>query len=163
MVVVFGWGSGPVEDRGEVVPVRCPNCHNDVVLHEIHSTKRISLYFVPVMPYGANEYLACPVCGHGMHIGPEHVTAVTAMRVATTTFRAGGMPEADYRARIDAFWPSMGITLSAGPHAGAAGAASQAVREASIADRLATLGRLHADGILTDDEFAAAKRHLLER
>ncbi len=62
-----------------------------------------------------------------MHIGPEHVTAVTAMRVATTTFRAGGMPEADYRARIDAFWPSMGITLSAGAHAGAAGAASQAV------------------------------------
>jgi D-serine deaminase-like pyridoxal phosphate-dependent protein len=33
---------------------------------------------------------------------------------------------------------------------------------ASLADRLADLARLHADGILTDDGFAAAKRHLLE-
>jgi len=31
-----------------------------------------------------------------------------------------------------------------------------------VADRLADLAKLHADGILTDDEFAAAKARLLE-
>ena len=93
MVLIFGWGNGRAEDRGEIVPVRCPNCHNDVVLHEIRSTKRISLYFVPVMPYGADEYLVCPICGRGLQIRPEHRVAVDAMRAATTAMRRGTLPE----------------------------------------------------------------------
>ena len=63
----------------------------------------------------------------------------------------------------------MGIAGSAGPPAadGAVAGAPAAVQPSSgerpLADRLASLGRLHADGILTDDEFHAAKRQLLER
>jgi len=33
---------------------------------------------------------------------------------------------------------------------------------AGIADRLADLAQLHADGILSDEEFATAKRRALE-
>ena len=51
MVLIFGWGGGPVEDRGDVAPIRCPNCHNDVYFHHIHSIRQVSLFFVPVMPY----------------------------------------------------------------------------------------------------------------
>jgi hypothetical protein len=177
MVLIFGWGNGQAEDRGEVVPIRCPNCQNDVFLHEVRSTKRISLYFVPVMPYGADEYLVCPICGRGLQVRPEHRSAVDAMRAATTAMRHGGLAEPAYRTRIDAFWRSMGVTLSGGtpsatgteeatmagrPAAGASGRASPSSVETSIADRLADLARLHADGILTDDEFGAAKRHILE-
>jgi len=32
----------------------------------------------------------------------------------------------------------------------------------SLTDRLQGLAKLHADGILTDEEFAAAKQRLLE-
>ena len=32
----------------------------------------------------------------------------------------------------------------------------------SLSDRLVGLAKLHADGILTDDEFAAAKRKILQ-
>ena len=32
----------------------------------------------------------------------------------------------------------------------------------ALARRLEGLGKLHADGVLTDEEFAAAKRRLLE-
>ena len=80
MVLIFGWGGGPVDDRGEVAPVRCPNCHNDVYFHQIHSTQQVSLFFVPVMPYGTDEYLVCPVCGHGLEIPLQHQSAVHAMR-----------------------------------------------------------------------------------
>ncbi len=165
MVLIFGWGRGPVDDRGEVAPARCPNCHNDVFLHEIKSTKRVSLFFVPVMPYGTDEYLVCPVCGHGLQIRPEHRSAVEGMRAATSMFHAGRTSAVDYRSRTDAFWQSMGVALPAGapPVAAVADVLSAPSVEATLADRLSDLGRLHADGILTDEEFSAAKRHLLER
>jgi hypothetical protein len=178
VVLIFGWGHGPVDDRGEVVPVRCPNCHNDVLLHEIRSTKRVSLFFVPVMPYGTDEYLVCPICGRGMQIRPGHHSVVVAMRAATSAFRAGTIPEADYRIRTDAFWRSIGVALSSDalaatggsdaagvgpPVAGVPAGSSSPSVEASLAERLANLGRLHADGVLTDDEFTAAKLHRLER
>ena len=67
----------------------------------------------------------------------------------------------------------MGVALPAGvpPRAAAAAAgppvdgdpATTPPVEVDFADRIATLGRLHADGILTDEEFSAAKRRLLER
>ena len=108
-----------------------------------------------------------------MQIPPTHLSAVLAMHATTAAFRAGTITDPEYRARIDAFWQSMGIAGSAGTPAVAhaagsvAAGAPAAIRppsgEATLADRLASLGRLHADGILTDDEFDAAKRQLLER
>jgi hypothetical protein len=162
-----------VDDRGEVAPIRCPNCHNDVFLHLVRSTKEVSLYFVPVMPYGTDEYLVCRVCGHGLHVALEHQSAVEGMRAATLLFREGRITEPDYRARIDRFWQTMGVALQTGTisAAGAArpapgptsGPVDPAPFEASLADRLTELARLRAEGILTDEEFDAAKRHLLER
>ncbi len=111
MVLIFGWGGGPVQDRGDVAPIRCPNCHNDVYFHHIHSTRQVSLFFVPVMPYRTDEYLACPVCRQALQIPPSHLSAVLAMHATTAAFRAGTVTEAEYRARIDAFWQSMGIAL----------------------------------------------------
>ncbi len=173
MVLIFGWGQGSVDDRGEVAPIRCPNCHNDVFLHLVRSTKEVSLYFVPVMPYGTDEYLVCRVCGHGLHVALEHQSAVEGMRAATLLFREGRITEPDYRARIDRFWQTTGVALQAGaiPAAGAGGhTPGQAPglvhttsSEASLADRLTELARLRTEGILTHEEFDAAKRHLLER
>jgi hypothetical protein len=59
-MVIFGFGPGKQEDLGEVAPVVCPNCHNQVLLHHVRSKKRFSLYFVPVVPYGTDDYLVCP-------------------------------------------------------------------------------------------------------
>ena len=80
MVVIFGWGGGEAKDLGEIAPTTCPNCHNQVFLHHIRSQKHVSLYFVPMANYGTNEYLACPICRHGIHIGPQHHAALASMR-----------------------------------------------------------------------------------
>ena len=173
MVVIFGWGSGEARDLGEVAPLACPNCHNQVFLHQIHSDKRVSLYFIPLMQYGSNEYLACPICRAGMELGPQHRAIVDQMRIATRTFRQGGMPADQYQARVDQFWGTMGLNPSGQPTASSTpaaapqpavvpGSGSGAAPSSGIGDRLQDLAKLHAKGVLTDDEFTAAKRRLLE-
>ncbi|MFL5682418.1 MAG: SHOCT domain-containing protein [Chloroflexota bacterium] len=164
MVVIFGWGSGEARDLGEVAPLACPNCHNQVFLHQIHSEKRVSLYFIPVMPYGSNEYLACPICRAGMELGPQHRSVVDTMRIGTRIFREGGMDAARYQAQVDQFWGTMGISSSPAPAtpAGTSAAPAGSSSPRPVADRLQDLARLHANGVLTDDEFAAAKRNVLE-
>jgi len=164
MVVIFGWGGGQAKDLGEIAPTTCPNCHNHVFLHHIRSDKQVSLYFVPIANYGTNEYLACPICRQGMQIGPQHRTALQGMRSATALYRRGGLAETSYRATVDSFWRGMGVAPSG----------QQVLQPAqtipppatpdaspSLAEQLEGLGRLHTDGVLTDDEFAAAKKRLL--
>ena len=46
MVLLFGFGPGEAKDLGEVAPVTCPNCHNNVFLHHLQSKKAVRLYFV---------------------------------------------------------------------------------------------------------------------
>ena len=173
MVVIFGWGSGEARDLGEVAPLDCPNCHNQVFLHQIHSDKRVSLYFIPVMPYGSNEYLACPICRAGMELGPQHRAVVDRMRIGTRIFRQGGMDPAQYQAQVDQFWGTMGVNPSGSPAtAGASarasvpavapGSATGPASTPAIGDRLQDHAKLHAKGVLTDEEFTIAKRRLLE-
>ena len=66
MVVIFGFGAGKQEDLGETVQTVCPNCNNQVVLHHVRSKKSVRLYFVPVVPYGTDDYLVCPICSRGI-------------------------------------------------------------------------------------------------
>ena len=175
MVMIVGWGAGEAQDLGEVAPATCPNCHNHVFLHHIRSEKRISLYFIPIVPYGSNEYLACPICRSGLQLRPENRPAVEQMRATTVQFRRRALPQDHYQARVEQFWRTLGVgpsghqvvhaaptipspaTVAAQP---ANALASPAVQ--SLSDRLVGLAKLHADGILTDDEFAAAKRKILQ-
>jgi hypothetical protein len=189
MVVVFGWGRGEAQDHGEVVPIVCPRCHNPVFLHEIRSNKQVSLYFVPLASYGTDVYLSCPICRAGAPVDQTHRPAVDSMISATRSFRTGHLPLDAYRIRADGFLRTMGFTSATvpesippyrptgapprpgqgqgpasapAPAAPGAGPLSAAAATPSVAIRITDLAKLHADGILTDDEFAAAKSRLLE-
>ena len=173
MVVIFGWGAGEAQDLGEIAPTTCPNCHNQVFLHHIRSEKRVSLYFIPLVPYGSDEYLACPICRHGLQLRPENRAAVDQMRAATAVFRRGALSQDYYRSKVEAFWATLGVAPSGKqlvhpsptvPPAGTTAARLAAVASPatpSLRDQLEGLAELHADGVLTDDEFAAAKRRVL--
>jgi hypothetical protein len=185
MVVIFGWGGGNTKDLGEVAPTTCPRCHNDVFLHHVQSDRQFSLYFVPLATYAANDYLLCPICRNGIQVRAEHRQAVTAMSSATRLFRRGGLALPAYQGQVARFWAQLGVdgrgaqvlqsaatippaATTATPHVSASpqGSASELgagpPEAASLADQLAGLARLRDDGVLTDDEFAAAKRRLLE-
>ena len=171
MVVIFGWGSGRAKDMGEVAPTVCPNCHNEVFLHQVRSDKQFSLYFVPLASYGGNEYLACPVCQHALQVRPEHKTAINNMRAATASYRRGRVTEDYYRLTVDHFWRFIGVnptgqqvmrspnSVPPPPPEPTAGDGDSP----SLADQLKGLGELREQGVLTEAEFAAAKKRLLER
>ena len=165
MVVIFGWGAGEAKDLGEIAPTTCPNCRNQVFLHHIRTRKQVSLYFIPMASYGGTEYLSCPICRHGVQLGPQHQTALRSMRSATTSYRRGGLAEAAYRNSVERFWAVMGMAPSGQQVLQpAATIPPSATPEStpSLATQLDGLGRLRADGVLTEEEFAAAKRRLLK-
>jgi uncharacterized protein YbaR (Trm112 family) len=190
MVVIFGFGPGKQEDLGEAVQIVCPNCHNQVMLHHVRSKKTVRLYFVPVVPYGTDDYLVCPVCSRGMQLSQTQVPHVASVKRATAAFRSGRLSEADYAAQADRFWRAMGVHPTGQPVAGgpagapapppaapapappapappAAPAATQpppaAADETSWMAQLRKLAKLHEEGVLSDAHYESAKRRILDQ
>jgi Short C-terminal domain/zinc-ribbon family len=187
-MVIFGFGPGKAEDLGEVAPCVCPNCHNQVFLHHVRSKKSVSLYFVPVVPYGTDEYLMCPICSRGLQIDRPQLPHVRSMSGATAAFRTRRLTEAQYMAQVERFWRQLGVNpagqqLVTPSSPGAAGsvqpaaAAPPATAVASAApaqpvpkddppswiSQLRDLAQLHDQGVLSDADYEAAKRRLLKQ
>ena len=172
MVVIMGWGGGNTKDMGEIAPTTCPKCHNHVFLHHVSSDKQFSLYFIPLANYGATEYLLCPICKNGLQVKPTQRQALTSMGSATRLYRRGGLPAATYQAQVAKFWATIGVdpngaqVLQAAPTipppATAGPDAAPATGGPPLAEQLAQLGQLRDEGVLTEEEFAAAKRRLLD-
>jgi len=126
MVVIFGFGPGKQEDLGEAVQTVCPNCNNQVMLHHVRSKKTVRLYFVPVVPYGTDDYLVCPICSRGMQLSQTQLPHLAPMKRATAALRAGRISAADYAAKADLFWRAMGVNVRGQPVAGGGPAATPA-------------------------------------
>jgi hypothetical protein len=183
MVVIFGFGPGSPEDQGEVAPCACPNCHNQVFLHHVRSKKSVRLYFVPVVPYGSDDYLVCPVCSRGLQVSRAQLPRVRSMSAATASLRAGRLSPAGYAAQAERFWRELGVNLAGQPPAPASPGAPAPARPAprvataspvpaasaaasdqpSWISHLRMLARLHEQGVLSDAAYTAAKRRILQQ
>lgn len=188
MVVIFGFGPGKQEDQGEVAPGVCPNCHNQVFFHHVRSKKSVRLYFVPVVPYGTDDYLVCPVCSRGLQISGAQLPHIRSMSSASASFRVGRLTEAQYMAQVERFWRQFGVNPAgqqiltpAGPDATAPAQPATRAQPASplasapqpppvAADddtswigQLRKLAQLHDQGVLSDADYEAAKRRLLQQ
>jgi zinc-ribbon family/Short C-terminal domain len=191
-MVIFGFGRDQTDDQGEVAPGVCPNCHNQVFLHHVRSKKHVSLYFVPVVPYGTEDYLVCPVCSRGLQLSSAQLPYVRSMSSATASFRRRRLSQAQYTAQVERFWRQFGVNPAgqqlltpAGPGAGApappvpppvppapparppaaaAGPpAAAADDETSWISQLQRLAQLRDQGVLSDTQYQAAKRRVLEQ
>jgi Short C-terminal domain len=188
-MVIFGFGPGKQDDQGEVAPSVCPNCHNQVFLHHVRSKKSVSLYFVPVVPYGTDDYLVCPICSRGLQVSSTQLPYIRSMSKASASFRAGRLTEAQYMAQVERFWRQLGVNPAgqqllapadpgaAAPRPPAAPAAPAAPAEpvtpgtqpAAAGDQapwisqLRRLAKLHDQGVLSDADYEAAKRRVLEQ
>jgi hypothetical protein len=184
MVMIVGFGPGSPEDQGEVAPCVCPNCHNQVFLHHVRSKKSVRLYFVPVVPYGTDDYLICPVCTRGLQVSDAQLRHVRSMSAATASFRAGRLPQAGYMSQVERFWRQLGVNpagqqLPAPASPGAPVPAQPAARVTSAApappapltaddqtpwiSHLHKLAQLHNQGVLSDAAYTAAKRRILQQ
>jgi hypothetical protein len=182
-MVIFGFGAGHPDDLGEVAPCVCPNCHNQVFLHHVRSKKSVSLYFVPVVPYGTDDYLVCPVCSRGLQLSSPQLRYVRSMSSATTSVRAGRLTQAQYQAQVERFWRQLGVNPAgqqlATPASPGAAPAQPAIPvkapapvqpppvtandQTSWIAQLHKLSQLHDQGVLSDAAFAAAKQRILEQ
>jgi hypothetical protein len=181
-MVIFGWGPDKQEDLGEVAPAVCPNCHNQVFFHHVRSKKSVRLYFVPVVPYGTDEYMVCPICSRGLQLSGTQLPPVQSMSSATASFRTGRLAEAPYVAQVERFWRQLGVSpagqqLFTPASPGAAGPAPPGARSAAPAQpppeaaadeeswisQLRKLAELHEQGVLSDAHYEAAKRRVLEQ
>ena len=181
-MVIFGFGPGKQEDLGEVAPSVCPNCHNQVFFHHVRSKKSVRLYFVPVVPYGTDDYLVCPICSRGLQISGAQLPHVRSMSNAAASLRAGRLTEAQYMAQVERFWRQLGVNpagqqlfTTASPGASAPAPPATTVKSATPAQpppvaaddgtswisQLRKLAQLHDQGVLSDAHYEAAKRRLL--
>lgn len=184
-VLIFGFGPGQAQDLGEVAPAVCPYCHNSVFFHQVQSKKSVRLYFVPVVPYGTDDYLLCPICSRGLQLSKSQVPIVGGMRSVTVKYRRGAMATG-YEAAVEHFWGQVGVhpdtgsqvVQGAAPQASApapppAGAPASTPAPAapvpagndtlSWMDELDELDSLHRDGVLSDESYEKAKRRVLDR
>jgi hypothetical protein len=172
MVLIFGAGPGHPEDLGEVAPCVCPNCHNQVFLHHVRSKKSVRLYFVPVVPYGTDDYLVCPVCSRGLQLSSAQLRSTRSMSGATASFRAGRLTQAAYMAQAEQFWRQLGVNPAGQQPVTPAspGAAAPAQSPPAAVDdqtpwisQLRKLAELHDQGVLSDAAYSAAKQRILEQ
>ena len=193
MVVIFGFGEGKHEDLGEVAPAVCPNCHNQVFIRHVRSKKSVRLYFVPVVPYGTNDYLVCPICSWGLQVSQAQLPYVRSMSGSVASFRAGRLAEGPYLAQVDRFWRQLGVSpagqqVLAPPPPGAVlpapppapvppGPPAQPAQPAAAAQvppaaggpeprwmsQLRKLAQLHDQGVLSDADYESAKRRLIQQ
>jgi len=67
-MLIFGWG-GNCKIMGEVGLVDCPNCNNTASWQVVETSKRASLYFIPVAKWQRQYFCVCPVCSCGTELG----------------------------------------------------------------------------------------------
>jgi hypothetical protein len=143
---------------------------------------------VPVVPYGTDNYLVCPVCSRGLQVSDAQLRHVRSMSSATASFRAGRVPQAQYMAQAERFWHQLGVNPAGGanpagrqfPTPASPGAPMPAQPAAPVrpvapapppptaADdqtswvwQLHQLAQLHNQGVLSDADYAAAKQRIL--
>jgi hypothetical protein len=120
MAIIFGWGGGRPKDEGPVLPIECPNCHNQAFFRLVNSRKWFRLYFIPIVPYSSKHFLICPVCTAGKQLTGNDIRRAREMVTLTNAFKAGHLTEETYAEALSAF--SEGKALPAARPALGAGA-----------------------------------------
>jgi hypothetical protein len=167
-VLIFGFGPGKAQDLGEVVPHLCPSCHNRVFLHHVRSKKAVRLYFVPVVPYGTEDYLLCPVCEDGLALDVARAQSCRTMQDATRAYRRGQMDQAEYDQHVASFRAYVGlgplVTEAPRPAPAPTPPPTRPVGRDAAQDWLAMLAQLenlHGAGVLSDEELAVLNERVL--
>ena len=61
---IFGWG-GNNKILGDVGVNHCDNCKNDSLWQIVESSKRATVYFIPIVKWGRKYFCLCSVCSYG--------------------------------------------------------------------------------------------------
>jgi len=71
MIFIFGAGHKSNEEYRLHLVSHCNNCNNDSKWMIGKVTHKVSLFFVPLVPYKFEYITYCPICKHGYKISKE--------------------------------------------------------------------------------------------
>jgi pyruvate-formate lyase-activating enzyme len=86
MLLLFGWG-GSSKVLGEGYTLECPNCHNTRTWQVLRSSRKISVFFVPVAKWNTQYWMVCPVCSAGLELTSQQ----QAQEVLATALQQNGV------------------------------------------------------------------------
>lgn len=86
MFFLFGWNHQTKKDYGPTLPIKCPNCNNDVFWHLVHSRDWLTVFFVPVIPYKSKHSLLCEVCSQGIELNDTQISKAKKLNQTTLAF-----------------------------------------------------------------------------
>ena len=66
-MIVFGWGSG-TKRLGDGFFATCTNCHNTLQFVIVEASKKITVYWLPVVKWDRQYFCICPICSHGLQL-----------------------------------------------------------------------------------------------
>jgi hypothetical protein len=111
MFLLFGVKDKEI-DHGPVLPVVCPNCHNQTWMRLVEIEKWAAIFFIPIAPYDGSYMLACDVCSRGIELTEKqferakklvraakamHKERITAERYKEIVERSRLLPSPDQR------------------------------------------------------------------
>ena len=78
MVFIAGWGEKG-STLGNSKSLQCLHCNNVGPHNVVERSKRVSVFFVPVVKWQFKYYLICPICSRGFELeGKEAALTVIA-------------------------------------------------------------------------------------
>lgn len=99
-MIVLGWGSG-AKELGAGFVTTCTNCNNTSPFIVVESSKKFTLYWVPVAKWSKKYFYICPVCSNGFEVP----TIELAQRIIASAFRNPTEPDSklirDLQAAMD--------------------------------------------------------------
>ncbi|MGB4737020.1 MAG: zinc-ribbon domain-containing protein [Fuerstiella sp.] len=88
-MIVFGWGSG-AKQLGTGFVTTCDNCNNTNPFVVVESSKKITVYWIPVAKWSKHYFYVCPICSHGFAVPTKEL----AQRILAAAFRNPLEPDA---------------------------------------------------------------------
>ncbi len=175
-MVIFGFGPGEQEDLGEIAPSVCPNCHNQVFFHHVHylvcpicsrglQISSAQLPYVRSMSSAAASFRAgrlaeAPYMAQvdrfwrQLGVNPAGQQVFAPASPGATPGRPAAPAQQAAQARPAA---------PARPTAPAQPPPAAGDDETPWISQLRKLAQLHDQGVLSDAEYEAAKRRVLEQ
>ena len=87
-MIVFGWGTG-AKELGNGSLSTCENCNNTNPFVVVESSKKITVYWIPVAKWSKQYFYICPVCSRGFQIPSKKL----AHRILSAAFRNSVEPD----------------------------------------------------------------------
>ncbi|WP_336922328.1 zinc-ribbon domain-containing protein [Aquipuribacter sp. SD81] len=69
MFVLFGVGDSR-DELGPGATRTCPRCHNTTTWTRVRTSRRLTVFFVPVLRWRRRELEVCGICGTATEVGP---------------------------------------------------------------------------------------------